>query len=292
MEGFGEAVAYGAATIVNAIATGKGVAFGLDLKTVARVNLTREAGVIKGKIISEPDEDTKLIKAAIQIVLKHFGVEKKFGAYVETESNIPIAKGLKSSSVAANALILAATAALGKKLDDKTILNLSVEAAFKAKTTITGAFDDTCASYYGDIVITNNLKRKVIRKDEIRKNYHVLIHIPPEKVYTVKSNVEKMYLIAPYVELAFKEALKRNYWKALTLNGILYSTVLGYNQEIVFEALKVGAVAAGLSGKGPAVVAVVDKKNRGKVLDAWKSFKGEILETKINHRKSHIVKAE
>ncbi len=292
MEGFGEAVAYGAATIVNAIAIGKGAAFGLDLKTRAKVTLTSEAGVVKGKILSEPEEDTKLIEAAIQVVFKHFDVEKKFGAYVETESNIPIAKGLKSSSVAANALILAASAALGKKLNDKTILNLSVEAAFKAKTTITGAFDDTCASYYGNIVITNNLRRQIIKRDRIRKNYCVLIHIPPQKAYTVKSNVEQMRLIAPHVELAFKEALKGNYWKALTLNGILYSAALGYNQKIVFEALKAGAVAAGLSGKGPAVVAVVNEKNKDKVLDVWRSFKGEVLETNINRRKSHIVRAE
>ena len=85
-----------------------------------------------------------------------FGLEKSFGAKIKTQSNIPIARGLKSSSVAANATALATTAALGKTLDDLEIIKLGVEAAFDAKVTVTGAFDDACASYFGGIVITDN----------------------------------------------------------------------------------------------------------------------------------------
>ncbi|RLG92136.1 MAG: shikimate kinase [Candidatus Hecatellales archaeon] len=292
MKGFGEAVAYGAATIVNAIATGRGAAFGINLKTKARVTLTSDVGVVKGKILSDPKEDTRLIEAAVKVVFKRFGVEKKFGAYVETESNIPIARGLKSSSVASNAIVLATLAALKRKTSDKTVLSLSVKAAFEAKTTVTGAFDDTCASYYGGVVVTDNLKQKILKKDKIKEDYSILIHIPPKKVYTAKSDVEKMRLIAPQVELAFKEALKGKNWEALTLNGILYSSALGYSQETVFEALKAGAVAAGLSGKGPAIVAVVEKEKKDKVLDVWKPFKGEVLETNLNNKKSFVVEAE
>ncbi len=290
MTGLGEAVAHGAATIINAIAIGKGAAFGIDLKTKAKVELTDEVGIVKGKIISEPQESTVLIEKAVKLVLKHFGVEKKYGARVETESNIPIAKGLKSSSVASNALVLATTAALGKKLDDKTLLNLSVEAAFQAGTTITGAFDDACASFFGNLVVTDNLKRRILKKKKILGDYKVVLYIPTEKVYTVKSDVKKMKLIAPQVELAFKEALKGNYWKALTLNGILYSVALGYNPKPILDALECGAVAAGLSGKGPAIVAVTKTSNVDNILDVWKSYEGKILTANINRKKAYIVK--
>ncbi len=139
MVGFGTAIAYGAVTVVNAIATGKGAALGVNLWTKAKVRLTGDKGVVNGKILSDPNEDITLIKESVLTVLKYFHVENEFGAEVETESNIPIAKGLKSSSVASNALVLATIGALRKKVDDFTVLDFSVDASIKAKTTITGA---------------------------------------------------------------------------------------------------------------------------------------------------------
>lgn len=286
---FGEAIAYGAATIINAIATGRGAAFGVNLWTKARVRLTDDVGNIEGKILSEPSEDTTLIRETILVVLKHFHVDDEFGAYAETESNIPIAKGLKSSSAAANALVLASIAALGKKLKDTDVVNLSVNAAVSAKTTITGAFDDTCASFFGNVVITDNLKREILRHFDVDENLTVLFHIPPQKSYTYKSNVDKMRLIAPQVEVAFKEALSGNYWTALTLNGVLYSAALGYNTSPAFEALEAGALASGLSGKGPATVAVAQIDVAHKIIDAWRSYDGDVIRAKVNKEKAKVT---
>lgn len=292
MGGFGEAVAYGAATVINAIATGCGAAFGVDLWTKARVRLTEDAGRVEGKILSESREDTTLIREAVLAVFRRFHVDDEFGAYAETESNIPIAKGLKSSSAAANALVLATVAALGKKLRDREVLNISVDAAVKAKTTITGAFDDTCASYYGNVVVTDNLKRKTLRAFEVEEDLDVLFHVPPQKSYTYTSDVGRMKLIAPQVEVAFKEALSGNYWNALTLNGILYSAALGYNAEVAITALEAGALASGLSGKGPATVAVVRSGKARKVMAAWRSYDGEIIRAKINREKAKVTRQE
>ena len=58
MSGKAEAIAHGAATIVNAIALGQGAAFGVDLWTKAEVRLTDEAGIITGEITSDIDEST------------------------------------------------------------------------------------------------------------------------------------------------------------------------------------------------------------------------------------------
>ena len=170
---------------------------------------------------------------------------------MKTWSNIPIARGLKSSSVAANAITLATVAALNKKLDDLTIVNLGVDAALDAKVTITGAFDDACASYFGDVVITDNLKRRIIKQFRIAEDLTILFHIPAEKTYTISSDVKRMKSVATLVKTAYKEALKGKIWSALTLNGLLYSSALGYNPSIALDALLAGALAAGLSGKGP-----------------------------------------
>ena len=289
MIGKAEALCHGAATIINAIAMGKGAAFGVDLWTKAEVKLTDDPGIIEGKIVSDPTENTILIEKTVERVLEHFGLKEKFGAKVKTWSNIPVARGLKSSSVAANAISLATVAALNKKLDDLTIVNLGVDAALDAKVTVTGAFDDACASYFGDVVVTDNLKRRIVKQFRIADDLTVLFHIPGEKTYTISSDVSRMKSVATLVKTAYKEALKGRFWSALTLNGLLYSSALGYDPSIALDALLAGALAAGLSGKGPAVTAVVSNEKVDSVKDAWQPYEGEILQAKVNHEKAKVA---
>jgi len=289
--GFGEALAHGAATIVNAITIGKGAALGIKLWTRAQVQLTDDAMVIRGTIISDPREDTTLIEKAVRLVFEHYNI-KKYGATVETQSNIPIARGLKSSSVAANALVLATSAALGQKLDDMAALKLSVDSASEAGITITGAFDDACASYFGNIVLTDNVNRKILKRDQLKEDYQVFIHIPSQKSYTADLDIQKVKQIAPEVENAFQEAMHGNYWKALTLNGRLYSKALGYDQTLVREALDSGALAAGLSGKGPATVAIAVEDKAEKIEEAMRAYPGTVIKSKPNKEPAYIVRRE
>ncbi|MCS7125210.1 MAG: shikimate kinase [Candidatus Bathyarchaeota archaeon] len=289
MGGKATAISYGGATIINAIATGKGAAFGVKLWTKAEVRLTDNPHVIRGEIASDPFESTVLIEETVKNVLGHFGLVGKFGAEVKTWSNIPIARGLKSSSVAANAIALATVAALQKEVDDLTIVNLGVEGAKKAKVTITGAFDDACASYFGGIVITDNFSRRIIKRFKAPESLKVLFHVPKTKVYTSSVRVKELKFISPLVKLAYREALKGNFWQALTLNGLLYSFALGYDPSIALDALTAGAVAAGLCGKGPAVTAVVAEDKVDQVREALTKYEGEVIETEINHEKAKIL---
>jgi shikimate kinase len=282
------AVVHGAATIVNAIALGKGAAFGVDLWTRAEVQLTDEPAVFTAEIVSDPKESTLLIEKTAARVLQRFGLEKKFGAKIKTLSNIPIAKGLKSSSVAANATALATTAALGKTLSDLEIINLGVEAAFDAKVTVTGAFDDACASFFGGIVVTDNQKRELIKKIPLNDDLRVLFLVPPKKSYTIDSNVDRLKTIKPLVEVAFEKAMEGKVWEALTLNGLIYSSASNLNTAIAIDALVAGAVSSGLCGKGPAVTAVVPKEKVELVKAALQKYEGEILETQLNNKKAKV----
>jgi shikimate kinase len=283
------AIAHGAATIVNAIALGKGAAFGVDLWTKAEVKLTDEPHVFKAEITSDPKENTALIEKTVLRVLQRFSLDNSFGAIVKTWSNIPIAKGLKSSSAAANAVALAATEALGKTLDDLEIVKLGVDAAFDAKVTVTGAFDDACASYFGGVVITDNLNREIVKQLPLAEDLTVLFHVPPEKAYTADSNVTRLQTVKPLIEVAYKEALEGKVWAALTLNGLIYSSASGYNPAIALDALAAGAVAAGLCGKGPAVTAVASKDKIGSVKAALKRYEGEILQARLNREKAKVL---
>ena len=292
MTGFGESIAHGAATVINAIATGKGAAFGVNLRTRAKVTLTDEKGVVTGRILSDPKEDDILIREAVLTVLRHFQVEDQFGADVETSSNIPIARGLKSSSVAANAIVLATLAALGQTSTDLEVINLGVKAALRAKTTIAGAFDDACASYFGGVVVTDNLKRRLLKRFIIDEEYMVLFFVPGKRVYTYMSNVKRMKLIASQVKVAFQEAHAGNYWNALTINGFLYAAALGYDPQPALEALEYGAVASGLSGTGPSTVAITTPEKGDNILDVWRAHNGKVIQAALNHDNASIIRAE
>ncbi len=289
MKGRAEAITHGAATIINAIATGKGAAIGVDLWTKASVSLMDEPGTVETKILSNSSENPLLAEKTVNRVLKHFGLEKEHGAKVETQSNIPIARGLKSSSAAANAIALATTAALERKLEDVTIVKLGVDGAMDAKVTITGAFDDACASYFGGVVITDNIKRRIVKRFELAETPTVLFYVPSTKTYTAGSNVKRMKRVAPVVKIAYKEALKGNHWAALTLNGLIYSSALGYDPSPAIDALTAGALAAGLSGTGPAVTAIVPEEKIDIVKEVWQKREGEILEARINQEKARVV---
>jgi shikimate kinase len=283
----GKAVAYGAVTVINAISCGFGAALSIDLKTEATVKLTDEPGRIKGRILSDLEESPALIEKTVSQVFRRFDLEHEHGAYVETQSNIPIARGLKSSSVAANAITLASLAALGKKVSDLTAVNIGVDAALDAGVTITGAFDDACASFFGGIVITDNFRRKIMKKIQPPEKHPILIHAPTAKAYTADSNVRKMKIISEEAKALHRMAFRGDWMAAMTLNGLLYSVVLEYDPNTAIDALEAGALAAGLSGKGPAVAAVVPRENVNSVREAWKKFGGNVIEAKINTEKAH-----
>jgi shikimate kinase len=76
------------------------------------------------------------------------------------------------------------------------------------------------------------------------------------------------------------------------MNGILYATALGYEQKLAIDALEAGAIASGLSGKGPATAAIVYEGQIDKILDAWHSYDGKIIQGKVNHEKARITRKE
>lgn len=285
----GSAVSYGAITVVNAMANGLGAAIGIDLWTKATVTLTSSPGLIVGKIIPGNQENKDVIRKSVGRVLEYFKISRKYGAQVVTESNIPIARGLKSSSAAANAIILATCKALDKKLGDLTAVKLGVEACLDAKVTVTGAFDDACASYFGGLVITDNNRRRILKRLKMPSGLQSFIHVPRRKIYTRNIDATRLKKLSSLVSIAHEEALKGNVFEALTLNGLIYSSAFGYDSSVIIDLLEAGALASGITGKGPAVAALVTRKSARKVDSVLRGMPGKVIKAQINLRKSHTI---
>ena len=246
---------YGAGTVINAIATLKGSAFAIGLKTQAEVEVV-DSG-ITCEIADNPSADTSLIAECGRLVVERYA--PKSGVHIVTRSEIPIASGLKSSSAAANAAVLALVEALDVELEPLDIVKLGVLAARRAGVTVTGAFDDACASFFGGLVFTDNEHDVLLKRVEI--NATVLIYIPRSRAFSAKADVSRARLLAPWVDSAYHLALNGEYAKAMVLNGVLYCAAFGFSPEPILSALGAGAQAATLSGTGPAYIALVDRSS-------------------------------
>jgi shikimate kinase len=271
----------GSATIVNAIATGYGSAFGINLDIIAKGKLSSS----EIKCSTNIDTKTTLMELCAKEVINYYGV--KTGVEINVESKLPQGSGLSSSSALSNGVVSLTANLIGEEFDlnpltDDEIINLAIDASLKAKVTITGAYDDATASYFGGITVTNNVKRKIIFKERIEE-YNILIYMPDTVSLTGDCNVEKMELLSPLVDVAFDLACKKEYFKALTLNGILYSTSLGFDTKPVMDALENGALASGLSGTGSSIVTISDSQHKDDILDILSSYPGEVAETQVDN---------
>lgn len=252
----GTGASHGAATIVNAIANGKGAAFGLDLRTEATVELTEGDGIA---VIMDglPGESTALVERCVLGVLERAGGGKRYHAEVRTRSQIPVSRGLKSSSAAANAVVLATLDALNEEMPLEDAVRIGTRAAVEAGVSITGAFDDACACAMGGVVLTDNRSEEVLFHGPMPEYLRVLVHVPDLMVRKASLPRARISAVRDLVDLAFQMAQDGEYFRALTLNGMCYSTALGLDQEVALKALMNGALAAGLTGTGPAVVMLV-----------------------------------
>ncbi len=251
---------------MNAIATGKGAAFGVDLRTEAWVELN-DSGKVDVSIEGFQGESDELARRCVVNTLDHFNARGR-GASVTTRSQIPISRGLKSSSAAANAIVLATVQALGEELDDLDAIKIGTRSAIEAKVSITGAFDDACASLLGGMVLTDNSRQMLIRRESMPPGMKVLIHVPQFQIRKQELPLQRIRSLSALIDIAFSEALAGRYPEAMMLNSLCYSAALGLETKVMMDALLKGAFAAGLSGTGPATAILVKEESAERLLSA------------------------
>ncbi|WP_292475288.1 shikimate kinase [Methanosphaera sp.] len=295
------------ATVINAISTGKGSAFGIELYVTANVTILPEktAKDIESvcKSLDKPDMDTTLMHLCVKKVYEKLIEYPDFNlknvvVNVETKSDIPPGSGLSSSSAASNSVVYATLLTLleaeGMSLEDtditdEDIINMGIDASLECGVTKTGSYDDASASYYGGWKITDNYERKILY--DYLVNYHkILIYIPNKSLYTAQSDVKAMKTLSSLVEIAFDNAVNKNIEKALTLNGLLYCAALDLDTQIAIDALKLGAKAAGLSGTGSAYTILLDDTlDVNEIKEKLSKYPGKLIETKPDNTGSVVI---
>lgn len=274
----------GSATIINAIATGFGSAFGIGLDIECEAKTTSDSI----RCSNDVGADTNLMDLCVERVFKHYGIDKKeFGIVLKTKSKLPMASGLSSSSASSNAIVKVTSSIIAEEfnlrpLDDLEVVNMAIDASLEAGVTITGSFDDATASYFGGVVVTDNKNREFIIKEKMDE-HPILIYMPNFHSKSGDSDANRMKLLAPLVETAYDFACNKDYFKALNLNGLIYSATLGFDSTIAIDALQAGAIASGLSGTGSSFVAIVDDDSIDDVEQAWAKYDGRVIRTNVDN---------
>lgn len=260
--------AYAKGTILNALATGIGSAFAVDLVVSVSVKEDSENSLI----VNGEERDPRVAEK----VLENFGIK----ARVRVKSEIPERCGLGSSSAFLNALICALT---GKEIFASRVLRLNSELSLKAGISYTGAFDDASASLLGGFVISDNYR--CLLWEWIVKKAFVAILLPEFGRRTV--DLERIKRESHKLEELHSKLKRHEFFEVMRENTKFYASILDYPIEVVEELWKEG-ICCGLSGNGPAFVAFGSKSEVAIAREFWSSY-GKVLIRKVPEKPSESV---
>ena len=277
-----KAIVHGAVSLVSAIANKKGATLGISLTVEATVGTSPGKGIIiqsKNKTLS-----SRLINKTVEKILTKKELEQN-KITISLESEIPTGYGLKSSSAISSAIALACAKIFKPELTDQQILLAGVDASIESKVSITGAYDDACSCYFGGFNVTDNAKKKIIRSEKIPTNLMAVILVPYNRK---RGNVKNLKTLSSVFLNAWELAKNANYWEAMIINGLATSTILNSDPKIITDLLEKGAIAASISGNGPAIAAIVKKGNEHNIKRVFSALDGKIIVSKVNNKKAEV----
>lgn len=272
------AVTHGAISIVNAISTGKGSALGISLTVSA------EAELGPGHGVKCETAGAKLMRNIVFNTIPQDIIAEN-SVYLSVKSQIPAGVGLKSSSAVSSAVALACSKLVKDKINDHAVLDAAVRASLDAGVTITGAYDDSAASYFGGFVVTDNYTLEIKRYDKAQENLYATIFLPHS---TPRGDIHKLTLMSNLSQEAIEWATAGEYWKAMNLNGMVLSSCLSKDYNPAMIAIQKGALAASISGNGPSIAAVSYEEELADINLGFSKFNGKVIVSKINNDKASV----
>ncbi|MGQ0639134.1 MAG: shikimate kinase [Nitrososphaerota archaeon] len=276
------AVMHGAVSIVNAIATGKGATLGISLQVEAIIEATAGTGIFYEN--KESSRSARLIRSVIEKSVSKNDLQNS-KLTISLKSEIPSGYGLKSSSAISSVVSLACAKLFKPQINDLEVLRHGVEASIESKVSITGAFDDACACYFGGFVVTDNYNQKIVKLEKAPADLSAVIFIPRSRK---RGNIRKLKVLDRVFAQAWTLANNSDYWNAMLLNGLATSTILHSDPRILTNVVEAGALAASVSGNGPSIAAITKKENVSSVRRVFSYLNGTTIVSPINNQRAEV----
>nr|AIF19660.1 shikimate kinase (aroK, aroL) [uncultured marine thaumarchaeote KM3_87_E01] len=276
------ATIHSAISIVNAIATGKGAALGISKK----VNVEMETSHGNDIVIEVENKSmsSRLINKVIEKIVPKNELSKT-KLKISLDAEIPTGYGLKSSSAISTAVAMVCAKLFKPSMSDFEILNAGVNASIETKVSLTGAYDDACACYYGGFVVTDNYNKKIIRSEKCLNRVSAVIFIPKSRK---RGNIRKLKTSSDVFEQAWNLAKKSDYWNAMILNGLATAPILSSEPKIIPKLIENGALGASVSGNGPSIAAIAKNDDVSKIKSVFSSLEGKTTVAQINNKKAEV----
>ena len=121
----------------------------------------------------------------------------------------------------------------------------------------------------GGLVFTDNRNMRLIEHRKMPEDFAVVIHLPDGEIPTLAFPKDKFKARSKEVEAAFEKAMSGDVFSAIYENGRCVGDSIGTGTKTADKALSAGALAAGISGTGPATGILVKKENLASFLDIF-----------------------
>jgi shikimate kinase len=249
---------HGAITIVNALPTGIGAAAGVDLPVVAEVEL-HPAGSHGRWEVRVPDATrSPLVVATLTEALRHYAPGSSGSGELSLRSEVPVAQGLKSSSAVSSAIALAVARATDSATTPEDVARISATASLAVGVSATGAFDDALAGLRDGIVVTDNDRKELVASLPLNPEWTVALYVADGTHRPAPEYLAAFRAEGPVGRRAADAARRGEWANAMRENSALVERVVGYDYAEIRAELELrGAIAAGVSGLGPTLAAVV-----------------------------------
>ena len=273
MKGTGEATA--AITIVNALSAGVGSAVGIDLAVRADIELHPAGSNGKWDVSVPEAARTPLVIGSLTQALQRCAPGSSGTGALTIVSEIPAARGLKSSSAVSVAIVLAVARATDASVDLLEVARLSASISRTAGVSATGALDDAMASLTPEIVVTDNHEETVLARHPVPADLGVALYVPPGTHRPSPELLPAFRAESANGRAAAEKAARGDWAGAMGENTELVERVIGYDYGALRAQLRDrGAIASGVSGLGPAFAAIGPRSRISELVDALPSLNG------------------
>ena len=170
-------------------------------------------------------------------------------------------------------------------MTDEEILKMGARVSIQTKVSITGAYDDACACYFGGFNVTDNLNMKLLHREIAPKELQAIIFLPKSRK---RGNLRNLKNFKNAFEKSWSLAKNSDYWNAGILNGIATTSILNSEPSLIMKLMEKGALCATISGNGPSIMAITHKNNKSRIQKEFSGLDGKIIVSNINNKRAYV----
>lgn len=268
-----------AITILNAICAKHGAAIGISADIGVSIKHSDH-------LEFHTDSDTLLLQSCVNLFEKNFQIEVNVD--ISCFSNLPPARGMKTSSAISTSIIQALNQYYKTSISSKDIISFAAEASKNAGVSVTGAYDDAYASFFGGVSFYSLMDHKLISHTSIPEDilkYEVFLLIP-QQMNKKKNISEKLNQInKDLLDKAYSSMMSGDIINAMSYNTAAYSPFLLQKPSILNELAMATETDFYLNGGGPSLFSLINPESIVNVSEILKNSFSEytVVRTKFRN---------